>query len=400
MAVKTKNLINSGELNKEFQWYQDSFSETVEHAFDDFFGNIFELKFVGLSKNINYLLSEEACFVTKAKLHSNYEIFFRLTSAAVKIILDNCLGEGKSVFNLNKITDLEAKVITGFNNSLYKAVKGLLLEPNPKELKRTNYDIVNLTFFIREKNSPQLKVHESGKIVVALPLSLLDPKKIEENNTYFSENDFLDSETFVKIFVGSTRFSLADLKGLDVGDLVIFENSNISNLTLVNKENRININLEPNMDILIPEENNGGDELMTDGSQNIWDSIGVDLNAEFDAVKVTLGDLKNIDAGAVVDIASLYDSKVTLKVEGRSIAKGTLVIVNDRYGVKVEELLTNGNVNFQPEDSDQVSDEENNEQDESLQNSESEQENAGEGSEGENEEEFDYSDFELEDENI
>ena len=38
----------------------------------------------------------------------------------------------------------------------------------------------------------------------------------------------------------------------------------------------------------------------------------------------------------------MYDNNVTLKVEGKPIASGSLVIVNDRYGVKIDNVIADG----------------------------------------------------------
>ena len=71
---------------------------------------------------------------------------------------------------------------------------------------------------------------------------------------------------------------------------------------------------------------------------NLWDSIQVDMAAEFDKVKVTLGELKSIEEGLIVDLCSVYDNKVSLKVGGKIIADGELVIINDRFGVRIEKV--------------------------------------------------------------
>ena len=127
------------------------------------------------------------------------------------------------------------------------------------------------------------------------------------------------------------------------------------------------------------------------------------MYAEFDAVKIKLGELKDIEEGLVVDLTSLYDNKVTLKVEGKPIASGSLVIINDRYGVKVDNVIAQtGGVSSSGQTF------ENSEEDYSQnQNPEDEYENSGSEEQGEDslpqgeeDEEFDYSDFELEDENI
>ena len=73
-------------------------------------------------------------------------------------------------------------------------------------------------------------------------------------------------------------------------------------------------------------------------SQNMWDSILVDIVAEFNNVKLTLGELKQISEGLVIDIGSVYDNKIKLRVENQVVATGELVILNDRYGVRINEV--------------------------------------------------------------
>ena len=107
---------------------------------------------------------------------------------------------------------------------------------------------------------------------------------------------------------------------------------------------------------------------------NLWDSIQVDMFAEFDRVKVTLGELKSIEEGLIVDLCSVYDNKVSLKVGGKSIATGELVIINDRFGVRIEKV--------------------NDEQAEIPHAPESNEDFSEEQASGE--EDFDYSDFEVE----
>ena len=75
-------------------------------------------------------------------------------------------------------------------------------------------------------------------------------------------------------------------------------------------------------------------------------------------------------------MCSVYDNKISLKVGGKLVAAGELVIINDRFGVKInnisaqEEAEVGEVINVQEE---------------------------VESSEGNSEEDFDYSDFEVED---
>ena len=107
---------------------------------------------------------------------------------------------------------------------------------------------------------------------------------------------------------------------------------------------------------------------------NLWDSIQVDMAAEFDKVKVTLGELKSIEEGLIVDLCSVYDNKVSLKVGGKIVASGELVIINDRFGVRIEKVNDSAPAEEAP--------------------AQESQEAAPETSE-----DFDYSDFEVEGQN-
>ena len=189
--------------------------------------------------------------------------------------------------------------------------------------------------------------------------------------------DFLSSPVEASFFVGSTVFPFADIKRLEPGDVVVFEKSNSSEMTLITSDVRQNFKIRPNSKIVEPYDAvniSGMEENMNDS--NLWDSIQVDMSAEFDKVKVPLGDLKSIEEGLIVDLCSVYDNKVSLKVGGKLVAAGSLVIINDRFGVRIEEVS------------------ESNPDAEANYNASQQTEEAG--AEGED---FDYSDFEVEENN-
>lgn len=408
MVANIENSISTKELCREYDWFHSTFASVLQGAFDDFFNKNFIVKFFGLSKNINCLIDKEKCFVTKVQIDKEYEIFIRLTDKVIDIVLNKVLGQSKTSFSINKITAIEAKVITSFNRTLYEKISPLLSPPNPKEIKRTNFNMINLTFVLKDTDE---EAKEAGRVIVTIPEALLTPDKIEYGQDIVSETDFPFSETMASIIVGSTRFSMYDVKHLEKGDVVVFEDSSIDRLKINIQGEIFEVNINPNMSILIPEDNNEGEESMSK-THNIWDSIEVDMNAEFDAVKISLGDLKSIEQGLVVDLASLYDNNVTLKVEGKVIANGNLVIVNDRYGVKINEIIAkkdkltagassaNSDENLEENEEGEYSEEENEEYSEEEENEENEYSEEEENSEENEDEEFDYSDFELEDENI
>lgn len=334
-SEKEINVNLKDELYEQYDWFYKSFLEPIQTATDEFFTELFSLKLLSVSKNINILFQGDDYFVTKIRVDKEHDVFFRCSSDAIKVILDRVLGENIK-FNISDITELEAKIISSFNDYLYNSVSKFLLPISASQKKRKNFDTIHLTFFIKDKESDL-----SGKLIVSVPQVLLAPEKTGHLAQTFDVSHFKSSKIAVNLKVGTTKFLLKDLKNLEKEDLVIFENSDIHFMTLVYKDYKKEFRLSPNPGLMTSISNDDGGNNMTDNSlsQSLWDNIQVEMGAEFEKVKITLGELKNIEQGLVVDISSVYDNRISLKVENKVIAKGELVIVNDRYGVRIDEVF-------------------------------------------------------------
>ena len=397
MVNKNINSTDYKELYAQYNWFADNYPAVVQQSSDEFFLEGLQFILIGISKNINTLMDKEAYFVTKVMIDKLHDMFFRTSEKAVGIILDRALGKPNSRFNLNRLTDLEAKIITSFNDYMFNSLAKFLSPARP-ELKRSNFDVVHLTFLIKDTNTNQV-----AKFIITLPNELLNPDVVTSQEEKFDYGDFATSIIDVAIKVGTTRFKLIDVKNIDIDDIVVFDNSNTNHMVLKFRDYEKEINLNPNLGLVIPVDNDGGNEEMADNT-NLWDSIEVEMSAQFDTVKITLGELKNIEEGLVVDLTSIYDNKVTLSVEDKPIARGELVIVNDRYGVKIDEVIAKapksevqaGNSELiQQTGSDDFSDETMDMGEEEITH-----ENTEGGEQNSEEDEFDYSDFELEDDDI
>lgn len=385
MSTQTLNSIASKELYTQYSWYKNTFPPVIQQASDEFFLPGFTFEMIGISKNINPLQDKEAYFVTKIMIDKQYDMFFRSSENAIGLILEGALGKPNRSFNLNRLTDLEAKIITSFNDYMFNKISQILSPPPANEIRRSNFDMIHITCIVKNEN-------RFGKFIVSLPQALLNPDNISPAGDKFDKTSFPESLIDVKILVGSTRFSMHDLKNLDIEDFVVFDNSDTRKMVLVIDDYEKEINLNPNLGLITPIDNNGGDNM---GEKDLWDSIEVEMNAEFDAVKITLGDLKNIEEGNVVDLTSIYDNKVTLHVEDKPIARGELVIINDRYGVKITDILANRpqiTTSAQEIPDEQIEAAEQPVEEPVEQTAAPEAEQA--------EDEFDYSDFELDDEDI
>lgn len=355
------------ELYKQFSWFDSVFTPVVENCSSEFFFDGFEYKLASISTNMNVLSQNDTFFVTKVKINSKNDVYIRISQDAINVILDKVLGKNNRRFDLSEVSELEARIITSFNDFLYETLSpNFTIEPH----RRYN-EILHLTYFVKSEVSDS-----AAKFIISVPKDILAPQNLEKQEPKFNDLDFANCPVEVNLILGTTTFPVADIKRLDVGDIVVFENSNSSEMTLVCNNIIQKFQVKPNLKIIEPYDSSGGDSMEDNTNTNLWDSIQVDMAAEFDKVKITLGELKNIEEGLIVDLCSVYDNKVSLKVGGKIVAAGELVIINDRFGVRIEKV--NNSDSSEPK------------QEASPENT-IQEENAPS-------EDFDYSDFEVEDE--
>lgn len=370
----------AGNLFKNYQWFCLKFCEPIIIAAKEFLTADIGFDFVGISEKDNVFFAGEDYFVTKIRISKDLNVLFRISKPAIGIILEDVLGTNGKPFTLEELTELEAKLFTSFNDFLFKNICSSLLKPEDITKKSKHSNECHLTFFLKGSSN------KTGKLIVSIPVDLI-PRIPERKSEYnFELESFPNVPVPVDIQVGTTRIPLHDLKNIEVEDIVVLEHSNINKMVLTIDDNELPFRLNPDPSLIISIDDNGGkimEETATQ-AQNMWDSIQVDISAEFEQVKIPLGDLRQISEGLVVDIGSVYENKIDLKVENKIIASGELVIINDRYGVRVDKLYKDEPVAQDPVDTEDES---------KVENIDSEDEDF-------DEEDFDYSNFEIEDENI
>ena len=160
MVNQVINSIDYKELYTQYNWFANNYPQVVQASSDEFFLKGLQFILIGISKNINTLMDKEAYFVTKVRIDKLHDMFFRTSEKAVGIILDRALGKPNSRFNLNKLTDLEAKIITSFNDYMFNSMVKFL-SPAPPELKRSNFDVVHLTFLVKD-----ITTNEVAKFII------------------------------------------------------------------------------------------------------------------------------------------------------------------------------------------------------------------------------------------
>lgn len=324
----------SKNLRQTYNWFSNVFTQKVHESCLEFFGIDLKLKLFSISENSNVLFKGDQYFVTQVKVTKHLSVGIRISQAAIKILLEEALGKSSKPFKIEELSELEVRIITSFNDFLYGNIQKSLVPVEQIDKNEVEHSLCHMVFYI------DFDGKDFGKLVISIPTNIIEPQAVKCEEENFSIGNFKNSQTHLKIKVGSSKIKLGEVKSLQKEDIILLENSNIYKMTICNGDSEVEFNISPDPGIILNTDDEGedmGDN--TQGSGNLWDNIQVDINAEFEKVKISLGELKQISEGLVVDIGSIYDNRIDLKVENKLVAKGELVIINDRYGVRIDEVI-------------------------------------------------------------
>ena len=188
------------ELYKQFSWYDSVFTPVVKDCSSEFFYDGFEYKLASISTNMNVLSQNDTFFVTKVKINSKNDVYIRISQDAINVILDKVLGKNNKRFDLTEVSELEARIITAFNDFLYESLApNFTIEPN-----RRYSEILHLTYFVKSPVSDS-----AAKFIISVPKDILTPKELEQKPPRFTDMDFASCPVEVNLLLGTTTFPLA-----------------------------------------------------------------------------------------------------------------------------------------------------------------------------------------------
>jgi len=185
--------------------------------------------------------------------------------------------------------------------------------------------------------------------MITLPLDRVNLDKLKLQKS-FSDEDFITQSTYVGIKIGTSKITLSELKNLEDGDIILLEDSDVKRAILISGDFEKSFNIKSNPQLILNLDNDNNEETIQETNnevimeKNLWDDIQVEISAEFAKVKMSIGELKQITQGQIVDLGSVFENEISLFVENKKVAKGELVIINDKYAVRLNEVLSS-NVN-------------------------------------------------------
>lgn len=339
MAVETQyNSDFSKKLNNSFYWFQNVIEHKTKERVKDFLLSDFNLKIVGLSEKDNVFFAGEEYFVTRIKVNKENEVFFRISADYMDMILSKTLGKSAERFETENLTELEAKILTSLNDYVYKGLSPFFIKENELEEEKINRNLLHITLLARNEEG------RTGKYIISAPINLIPEIREIISESNFDMGSFPKYKIPVKIITGQSELTLYDVCHIEAGDIVVLEQSNIKMMVIDVFGSKQRFFINPETSIITGVDNNEGDVMEnTSSTGNMWDVIPVEITAEFESVTITLGELKQISEGSIVDVGSIYENKIFLKVENKPIASGELIIINDKYAVRVEEVYGDNN---------------------------------------------------------
>jgi len=78
-------------------------------------------------------------------------------------------------------------------------------------------------------------------------------------------------------------------------------------------------------------------------NNDVLSDFPVEVKVEFREVKMTLKDLFALQSGWVLPIDQVTDNQLFLTSQGKTIAKGELVVAGNKFGILIKEVLLNTN---------------------------------------------------------
>lgn len=283
----------------------------------------------------------------------------RISDSACSSLLTQVLGPRPAKpFSFKQLSPLETTILNEFSRDILTVLMKSLIRKPKGGGKKVRMDRIHLIWAVQieEPEDPlphrrPLKFREPleiGKILVTLPIGAVKietPPPDAPPPAEVPDPFFYHVENAARLYVGRTRVPLSDLDNLEAGDLVVFENSNAGQLHLIEPDTETHlpftVEIPQKQHLLVPLTQDiamDTQQQLTAARQKLWDNLMIEVDAEFLPIKLPLKQLKQMSEGLVVEMGDLVNNEICLKVEGKPLAYGELVIVGDKFGVRIKEV--------------------------------------------------------------
>ena len=281
-------------------WLKRILDEILTEKTSEFFGTDFRVFLVALTESPLPFWKENDYFVTQIAITNNCSVQQRISNTVSGIFLDESLGarpNTQGYFKFRDITRFEAEVLTGYSEFLYKGLTNVFIEKRKIQKIKDPGSLLHMTLLVNtqtrlEQNLP------CGKIVVTFPASILQQPEIPQSDLPVDLSKYYNARSETNIFIGRATITLDDLKKIGINDVIILDHSNLNKMHVFNEQYSLPFKVSPDQSIVLnihsEEYKTMNEDVLqkVDAGSAIWDSLQVDVAAEFKQIKIPLGELR------------------------------------------------------------------------------------------------------------
>lgn len=319
-------------IDELIPWFDAEFN--IHDIVNEFWGIEAKARLVAVTKNIQDKAWKG--LVAEWDAGTNLQGQFRINKTLIESLLKHGLGDRGMPFKLKDVTQLEVSIFENF----FVELENFWKDHWRVTIPNSNGSFIYLIWGI------EIDDKTIGSLAIGVPPGI-GPKMVKTNHPYnFKEiAASLPIKVPLDLTVGKTKVKISDLKYLETGDLVVFEESSTDyltwrkndldsmdiNITIPGKDNPRFPNLYYDEEVaeMAEEESMGNDDLLTD--------LPVELTAQFKSVHMPLNQIIELESGGILPLGLLMDSQLTLVAPGdKPIASGNLVIVGNQFGIKID----------------------------------------------------------------
>ena len=93
------------------------------------------------------------------------------------------------------------------------------------------------------------------------------------------------------------------------------------------------------MEDFLTDNQSGGSKKVELNMDSLLD-ISVEISVEIGRTKMPIGQLLSLSKGSIIELNKIAGESVDILVNGKLLGKGEIVVVNERLGVRIVEIVT------------------------------------------------------------
>jgi flagellar motor switch/type III secretory pathway protein FliN len=315
-----------------------------------FWGVPVRLQFLSVSLDNHYYWRQDDFHVSQLVLgeasHSTEPAsaaLLRISDTTCASLLGKVLGARQKPFNFKQISPLEAAILNDFSRDLLASLMKAMLTKSKSGSSKDQLHFIWTLQVSEDADKQAQSILETGKIILSVPpqcLRISEESPTEER--HIADDFFFHVKTEARIRLGQARLPFAELNQLERGDWVVLEESDAQHMALVDPQSgealSFSVEIAQKQKLTVPYTQELAVMETQQTGKNLWDNLMIEVNAEFAPVKLPLKQLKQMSEGLIVEVGDLVQNQISLQVEGKTLAWGELIIVGDKFGVRVTKV--------------------------------------------------------------